>query len=112
MTENYLPIGTICKINNIDKEIMIIGYVPIKNEKEIFDYSGCLYPEGVLSPEGIIAFNNNDIKEILIQGADTPQYKKFNEFLKTIDFSEVSENLTTKKEKVNNVISSIETLGI
>ena len=48
--EKYLPIGTVVMLKGGTKRIMITGFCSIEeNTKEkMWDYSGCLYPEGFL----------------------------------------------------------------
>lgn len=62
---NFYIIGTIVKLKN-EQKVMITGYYPIIiEEKQIFDYLGCMYPEGVLDSKQNIFFDKNDISEVL-----------------------------------------------
>lgn len=63
-----LPIGSIVQLNNNEKKTMIIGYVPVSKEKEIYDYLGCVYPEGVISSKSHLAFNKEEITSIIAIG--------------------------------------------
>ena len=82
MTEKYLPVGTVVTLNGGTKPIMIIGYFPMNEEKTVFDYNACLYPEGVIYPDRSLAFNHGDIKEIHYIGYENEETKKFNDQLK------------------------------
>ena len=48
MEEKFLPIGSVVKLKDGQKRLMITGFLPIeqneKGEKNVWDYSGCLYP--------------------------------------------------------------------
>lgn len=64
-TSKYLPIGTVVKLKDGTRKMMITGY-KLKNRKSDakFDYMGCLYPDGVLDPSKINLFNHNQIQYI------------------------------------------------
>ena len=49
--EKYLPIGTVVMLKGGKKRAMITGFCAISedNKDKIYDYSGCLYPEGFIS---------------------------------------------------------------
>ena len=53
MEEKLLPIGSVVKLKNGQKRLMITGFLQMeqdeKGQKNIWDYSGCLYPEGMLT---------------------------------------------------------------
>lgn len=69
MPSKYLPIGSIVKVKNIDKEIMIAGYCNLEynNSLEIFDYVGVAYPEGLLI-KSVYSFNHSDIISLIYTG--------------------------------------------
>ena len=49
--DKYLPLGTVVLLKNAYKRIMITGFAcsSPENEGQIYDYCGCLYPEGIIS---------------------------------------------------------------
>ena len=55
MEEKLLPIGIVVKLKNGQKRLMITGFLQMEQDengqKNIWDYSGCLYPEGMLTSE-------------------------------------------------------------
>ena len=55
MEEKFLPIGSVVKLKNGQKRLMITGFLQMEQgedgKKNIWDYSGCLYPEGMLTSE-------------------------------------------------------------
>ena len=87
MNKRYLPIGSVIKLKNKDKSIMITGYysVEYENDLEIYDYSGCAYPEGVMIKSSYCSFNQKDIKEVLFEGYKTVEYTKLTNGLNDID---------------------------
>ena len=70
MEEKYLPLGTVCRLKNGEKTLMIIGFTQGDPEQigKIFDYSGCFYPEGIISSDINFLFNHDQIEEILFKG--------------------------------------------
>lgn len=82
--EKYLPIGSVVLLKNAKKRLMITGfYIKAKtgNDNEIYDYSGCLYPEGVLSSDENCVFNHDQIDKIYFLGYSDEEEKKFKEDL-------------------------------
>lgn len=84
--DKYLPIGTVVLLENGKKELMITGYLVSENNNSnvVYDYSGCLYPEGIISSNQNAVFNHSQIREVLFKGYDSDKYKELNEKLKTI----------------------------
>ena len=84
MKEKYLPIGTVVLLTNGTKKVMITGYLPIDVEagNKMYDYTGCLFPEGVIIDSETLAFNHDQIKEIVFEGLDNEESQ---EFIKTIN---------------------------
>ena len=87
MNIRYLPIGSVIKLKNNNKSIMITGYYSVEYAKdlEIYDYSGCAYPEGVMIKSSCCSFNQSDIKEVLFEGYKTDEYKTLTNGLNEID---------------------------
>lgn len=87
MNKRYLPIGSVIRLKNNDKMIMITGYYSVEyaRDLEIYDYSGCAYPEGVMIKSSCCSFNQSDIKEVLFEGYKTDEYKTLTNGLNEID---------------------------
>lgn len=87
MQAKYLPIGSVVTINDANKKVMIIGYYSIKymNVVKMYDYVGCVYPEGLLLPNDLYSFNHSDIINVDYMGYESEAYKVLND------------NLTNKK---------------
>ena len=93
MNKRYLPIGSVVKLKNNNKPIMITGYYSVEyaNDLEIYDYSGCAYPEGVMIKSSYCSFNQSDIKEVLFEGYKTVEYTNLTNNLNELD-NEIIEN--------------------
>lgn len=112
MNKRYLPIGSVIKLKNNNKSIMITGYYSVEyaRDLEIYDYSGCAYPEGVMIKSSCCSFNQSDIKEVLFEGYKTDEYKTLTNGLNEIDEEIMTggepqeivlDELDSDKEKVN-----------
>lgn len=94
--EKFLPIGTIVLLKGGKKELMIVSYcifpqgeVYDKNGKlddaefgeRMYEYGGCVYPEGMLSSDQLFAFNHEQIAKVLYRGYDTQKQKDISNIL-------------------------------
>lgn len=77
MKDTFLPIGSIVLLTNTLKKVMITGYLVVSNNnsKIIYDYAGCMYPEGIIFSEQAIVFNRNQIKEVIHMGLESLEEK-------------------------------------
>lgn len=67
--EKYLPIGTVLILKGGEKRIMITGFACKSNGSEkVYDYCGCLYPEGFISSEQSLLFDHEQIDKIFYMG--------------------------------------------
>lgn len=84
--EKYLPIGTVVMLENGKKRVMITGFCGIVGEdkSKIWDYSGCMYPEGFLSSNQTCMFDHEQIKEVYHLGLLDEEEKIFKEKLNKI----------------------------
>ena len=94
MREKYLPIGTVVLLKGGRKRAMITGFCSVaqENQEKIYDYSGCVYPEGYLSSNQVCLFDHDQIDKIFFLGYEDEEEKAF-------------------KDKLNKIVSSIETQG-
>lgn len=76
MIESYLPIGTIVILKNSNQKIMINGYFGSDDKKTVYEYTGCIYPEGIIDSNKGLLFNHNSIKEIIYNGLNDDEVKK------------------------------------
>lgn len=71
MRKDFLPIGSVVLLKGMRKRMMICGRMQIQkqgDEEKLFDYSGCLYPEGMLDASQVYLFNHTDIVMIYALG--------------------------------------------
>ena len=86
MREKYLPIGTVVLLKGGKKRAMITGFCSVaqENQEKIYDYSGCVYPEGYLSSNQVCLFDHDQIDRIFFLGYEDEEEKAFKEKLNTI----------------------------
>ena len=91
MKEKYLPIGTVVLLKGGTKRAMLTGFCSVaqENQEKIYDYSGCVYPEGYLSSNQVCLFDHDQIEKIFFVGYEDEEEKDF-------------------KERLNKVIASLE----
>lgn len=81
MEEKYLPIGSVVKLKDGEKNLMITGFLQYEDnkdeKKEIYDYCGCLYPEGIITSTDNYLFNHSQIEEIAHVGLVNDEEKEF-----------------------------------
>lgn len=92
--EKFLPIGTVVMLKGGKKRVMVTGFCvsPDEDKNKVYDYSGCLYPEGIIKSNQILLFNHDQIEKIYYMGYVDEEEKTFKknlgEVLKKIDFSD------------------------
>lgn len=73
---SLFPIGTVVKIKDAVKKLMIVGILQCSESKE-YDYMGLLYPEGYLTENHIFLFNHEDIEEVMYVGYMDVEHQVF-----------------------------------
>ena len=71
MLEGLLPIGSVVLLKESTKRVMIIGVCQRQlniDQDIIWDYCGCVYPEGYMGGDQIFMFNGNQIEQVYALG--------------------------------------------
>lgn len=96
--EKFLPIGTVVMLKGGTKRVMISGFCAIEgqnNEKnKMWDYSGCLYPEGFLSSDKTCLFDHNQIEKVYHYGLIDEEEENFK--------AKLNELIGNKKQEKND----------
>ena len=73
---------------------MITGFCSVaqENQEKIYDYSGCVYPEGYLSSNQVCLFDHDQIEKIFFLGFEDEEEVVF-------------------KDKLNKIVASIQDDG-
>ena len=85
--KELLPLGSVVILKGAEKRVMICGRIQTNvATNEVYDYSACVYPEGLISSDKLIMFNNERIEKghfIGFQDEEEFSFRKFvNEKLK------------------------------
>ena len=91
--KTFLPIGSVVLLKGGKKKIMITGYcMKIKEEPDkIYDYNGCVFPEGVLKSNITSVFDHDQIDKIFYVGYRNEESEPF--------FTNMKEQLKAYNEK-------------
>ena len=86
MRDKYLPIGSVVLLKGGKKRAMITGFCSVaqENQDKIYDYSGCVYPEGYLSSNQVCLFDHDQIDKIFFTGFEDDEEFEFKEKLNRI----------------------------
>ncbi|OUQ34536.1 DUF4176 domain-containing protein [Faecalibacterium sp. An122] len=77
--KDLLPIGSIVRLQNGQKRLMITGVLQSKEDEldKQYDYLGILYPEGHIGGDFQYLFNHEDIDEIVFRGYEDQERQVF-----------------------------------
>ena len=103
--EKYLPIGTVVMLKGGTKRVMIVGFCAVEGQdSQMYDYSGCLYPEGLLSSNELCLFNHDQIEKVYYVGlAEDEEEKQYKEILKSLVINmDKYKELMEKSKIINN----------
>lgn len=80
--KDFLPIGSVVLLKGAEKKLMICGRVQTHVEQgKVYDYSGCLYPEGFMGADQMYLFNNEDIDTLYYVGMQDEEEFKFRHYV-------------------------------
>lgn len=81
--QKFLPLGTVVLLNNGKKKVMVTGYccTGTETKDKLFDYAGCMYPEGVINSNQALMFNHDDIDKVYYVGYVDEESTAFNDKL-------------------------------
>lgn len=107
--KNFLPIGTVVILKNAKKRVMITGFciVPKEDNTKIYDYTGVLYPEGVINSEQCLMFNHNQIEKVFHMGLVDEEEKEFKKTLGQVIEKEKTGNESKQSETANSSSTEI-----
>ena len=84
--EKVLPIGTVVLLEGASQRLMIVGYQrkSAQGGDEVYDYCGCPYPQGYISPEKTAIFNHDKIARIYAMGLQNDEEILFEQRLRKL----------------------------
>lgn len=116
--KKILPIGSVVLLKEAEKRIMIIGYYPtsvVDNKEVTYDYSGCLYPEGVIDSDKSMLFNHDDIDHLFFYGLMDEEQEEFAKALEEAVAEEMNssavetttQNIPSENKATNGLLTDI-----
>ena len=102
--QKFLPIGSVCILKEAKRRVMITGFLAKgESSDKVYDYVGCMYPEGVLSSTQNLLFDHSQIDKIFALGYSDEEEKRFKEklmeYLKKEGIVADSNNVTAPAEQ-------------
>lgn len=75
--KELLPIGSVVLLEGGEKKLMIYGRLQQQEGTDtVWDYIGCLYPEGNVNKDFTYLFNHDNIKEVFHEGYNDEEEAK------------------------------------
>lgn len=106
MKNKILSIGSVVLLKEANKRVMIIGYYPTfvnDGEEVTYDYSGCLFPEGIVDSSQSLLFNHDDIDKVFYLGLIDEEQA---EFITNLKAAVLDEEISKNKKISNDDLSS------
>lgn len=76
--EGLLPIGSVVLLEGGEHRLMVTGYCQhLANSDVMYDYVGCLWPEGHMKPDENFTFNADAINDVFFLGYQTDGQKVY-----------------------------------
>ncbi len=113
--DKYLPIGSVVLLKDGKKRIMITGFcvIPDNNRQKMFDYTGCLFPEGSIDSKQSLMFDHNQIDKIFFIGLEDEEERQFKKKLsdaivggaieKALNKAPIQNNSVQNQQDTNNI---------
>ena len=89
----FLPIGTVVLLKGATKRLMITGVCSYDEQTrdKAYDYTGCLYPEGIISSKKMALFDHSQIEKIYYLGLRDKEEIEFKQKM-IIELNKLIEN--------------------
>ena len=99
MENKFLTIGSVVLLKDAEKRLMITGrLVTREDDNQIYDYTGCLFPEGITSSTEMYFFNNENIGKIYFVGLQDEEEFAYQEYLENLGELEVVDGQIVTKQ--------------
>lgn len=86
--KNLLPIGSVVRLKEATKSLVIIGTQQIDEDGQEYDYISCIYPEGYIDSETFFLFAHEDIETVEFVGYINAESQTYNQLLKLEELKE------------------------
>ncbi|MBO5550526.1 MAG: DUF4176 domain-containing protein [Lachnospiraceae bacterium] len=80
MYGDLMPCGSVVKLTGGERYVLICGRVVFADgDDHVYDYTGCLYPEGIACEDKMLFFDRDTIERILFVGFQDRQELEYRE---------------------------------
>lgn len=106
--ETSFPLGTVVLLKGGKKRVMIIGFYPVSKgeNSKMYDYIGCIYPEGILTSDKHLMFNHNQIEQVFHLGMVSDEDKNFKMKLSKAHMSYKNQQENSLQQNVNPTMNN------
>lgn len=112
--EKYLPLGTVVLLEGGTKRVMITGFATASSDDPdlIYDYAGCMYPQGFITSNQTVLFDHDQIQKIYHFGLIDPEWVEFQSNLKKFLESLDEQNISAFGTNINNTQVGVGPVGV
>jgi len=101
IVDDLLPIGSVVQLHEGEKKVMICGRLQQQADTgTVWDYSACLYPEGIIDPNELYLFDNESIERLYYVGMQDGEEFAFRQFLLGEALAEINKGLKEQQEEL------------
>ncbi len=112
--EKYLPLGTVVLLEGGTKRVMITGFATASSDDPdlIYDYAGCMYPQGFITSNQTVLFDHDQIQKIYHFGLIDPEWVEFQSNLKKFLESLDEQDISIIGNNINNTQVGMNSIGV
>ena len=112
--EKYLPLGTVVLLEGGTKRVMITGFATASSDDPdlIYDYAGCMYPQGFITSNQTVLFDHDQIQKIYHFGLIDPEWVEFQDNLKKFLESLDEQDISIIGNNINNTQVGMNSIGV
>lgn len=112
--EKYLPLGTVVLLEGGTKRVMITGFATASSDDPdlIYDYAGCMYPQGFITSNQTVLFDHDQIQKIYHFGLIDPEWVEFQDNLKKFLENLDEQDISAFDANINNTQVGVGPVGV
>ena len=112
--EKYLPLGTVVLLEGGTKRVMITGFATASSDDPdlIYDYAGCMYPQGFITSNQTVLFDHDQIQKIYHFGLIDPEWVEFQDNLKKFLENLDEQDISAFGTNINNTQVGVGPVGV
>ena len=112
--EKYLPLGTVVLLEGGTKRVMITGFATASSDDPdlIYDYVGCMYPQGFITSNQTVLFYHDQIQKIYHFGLIDPEWVEFQDNLKKFLENLDEQDISAFGANINNTQVGVGPVGV